>query len=148
MESQEQDAACAETGRAVGRALFDVVERERDFADCGERGGHIRRLYLFLLERNCKKSRGFAGFFLPHGIGNRSRGLFSRVAIELNFRYVFLHETDISRKLLLFPLLYGTGTCVFWHREAAELNRWPSIQRRRVPPPELYWQVGFFLPRR
>jgi hypothetical protein len=42
----------------------------------------------------------------------------------LNFRYVFLHETGISRKLLLFPMLYGTGTCVFWRREAAELNSW------------------------
>ncbi len=49
MEAQEQHAAHAESGRAVGHALFDVVERQREFANGGEGDGHIRRLYLFHL---------------------------------------------------------------------------------------------------
>jgi hypothetical protein len=51
-------------GCAVGRVLFDVFERRRNFADGGERGGPIRRPYLFPLWSNCKTSHRFDGFFV------------------------------------------------------------------------------------
>src|SRR5580692_6860232 len=105
MESQEQDASCAETGRAVGRALFDVVERERDFADGGERGGHTRQLYLFLLSSNCKKSRGFAGFFVSKRRWKQVAGAIFACCKRIEFPLCFLRESGISGKHVLFPTL-------------------------------------------
>jgi hypothetical protein len=49
MEAEEECAAHAESGSAVRRALCDIVEGKREFANGGEGDGHTSRLYLFRL---------------------------------------------------------------------------------------------------
>ncbi len=122
MEAEEQNAAYAEAWSAVGHTLFDIVERKRDFADDGEVYGHIRRLYLFPLWSNYKKTRGFAGFFLRNRGWKHVAEVVLACCNRFEFPVCFLHESGISGKHVLFPMLYGTGTCVFWRREAEELS--------------------------
>jgi hypothetical protein len=73
----------------------------------------------------CQELRRAVRFRVPTAVGIQSQSSFPRVAIELEFRYVFSHEAGFSGTHVLSPVLCGLGTCVFWRSEAEELSIQP-----------------------
>jgi hypothetical protein len=75
-----------------------------------------------ILEVTAQKSLRFAAFFFQNSGWKQAAGTNLACCNRIGFPVCFLHETRFSRKHMLSPVLYGTGTCVFWRREAEELS--------------------------
>jgi hypothetical protein len=75
-----------------------------------------------IFDVTAQKSLRFAGCFLQSGGWKQAAGSNLACCNQIEFPVCFLHETRFTRKHVLSPVLYGTGTCVFWRREAEELS--------------------------